>query len=36
MTTTSERYVLGTATVPDNVTGFNIMVGDNTTSVQEL
>ena len=36
MATTSKRYVLGTATVPDNVTDFNIMVGDNTTSVQEL
>lgn len=36
LTTTATRYILGTAVVPADCVGFNIMVGDNTTTAQEL
>ena len=36
LTTTKKRYETPTWTVPSGAVGFNIMVGDNTTTAQEL
>lgn len=36
LTTTPTRYVFSTATVPTNGVGFNIMIGDNTSTAQEM